>query len=303
MANLAQPLENEEIDLREVARFLIKSLRLIIGFALIFSVLGYFFANEMQKKYTSYLVLSPTESESSLGGMQQQLGSLASLAGISLGKNSNKTQEALEVFKSFVFFEKLMEDEKLKKEFFGSKGWDEESNELIFDPNLLDSNAHWLVDENKNSVEPSNQEIFRKFKKEHFIINEADKNGFIRVYVTHPSPHLAKQLLDLMISQLNEDMRNRAIYEADQGIKYLNEQIRKTKVSELRGVLYSLIQQQTQQKMLAKVRKEYVLKTIEPAKVEEKASSPNKILIIVLFFITGSILGIIFAIVRNRGLS
>ena len=75
---------------------------------------------------------------------------------------------------------------------------------------------------------------------------------------------------------ITSDSRNKAIVEAEKSIGFLEEEISKTNIANAQKFLFSLIEQQTKNKMLASVRDEYVFEVIDPATVPTGVYRPNK---------------------------
>jgi LPS O-antigen subunit length determinant protein (WzzB/FepE family) len=88
------------------------------------------------------------------------------------------------------------------------------------------------------------------------------------------------------------------IKEAQLSIDYLNDQIRITPYPELRAFFYELIQQHTQSMMLAKVRPEYALTTLDPPLIPEVKSAPKRSLIVILSTLLGGMLGTLIILIR-----
>lgn len=65
-------------------------------------------------------------------------------------------------------------------------------------------------------------------------------------------------------------IRMRDVVDAKDGIEYLNMQLERTAVAEMRSVFYQLIEEQTKKMMLASVREDYVFRTLELAVIAEE---------------------------------
>jgi LPS O-antigen subunit length determinant protein (WzzB/FepE family) len=63
-------------------------------------------------------------------------------------------------------------------------------------------------------------------------------------------------------------------------------------------MFYELIQQHTQSMMLAKVRPEYALTTLDAPLIPEEKSAPKRALIVILSAVLGSMLGTLIILVR-----
>jgi uncharacterized protein involved in exopolysaccharide biosynthesis len=94
-------------------------------------------------------------------------------------------------------------------------------------------------------------------------------------------------------------MRSRALEESSRNIKYLNEQIERTDVVEMRRVMYSLIEAETKQLMLANGRAEFAFTLVDPAVAPEIRSSPQRTLMVIVGGLIGGMLGVVVALFYN----
>ncbi|WP_299266757.1 Wzz/FepE/Etk N-terminal domain-containing protein [uncultured Psychrosphaera sp.] len=292
---------DDEIDLKELWRAIWQGKLLVIFITAIFSIASVFYALSLPDIYKSEALLAPAEEQdSNLGGMASQLGGLASLAGVNLGGGkADKTTLALEVIKSRAFTFKFIEKYDITADLMAVKGWELESNKLIYDESIYNPHSKkWLRDVKAPlKSQPSLQEAYKVLQK---IVNvEQDKsNAMITISVEHYSPYVAKKWVDLLISASNEEMKSRDLLEANNSIAYLTEQLEHTRISGLQEILYQLIEEQTKTIMFANVRDEYILKTIDPALVPELKSGPQRALICVLGFMLGGMLAMLIILIR-----
>ena len=82
-----------------------------------------------------------------------------------------------------------------------------------------------------------------------------------------------------IVEDLNKSLAERDIAETENSIKYLQEQINKTSVSDLKQLFYTMIEAQTSQAMLAEVRPEYAFRVIDPAIAPELKHSPHRAIV------------------------
>ena len=94
-------------------------------------------------------------------------------------------------------------------------------------------------------------------------------------------------------------MMRQDVSEAEQAIEYLNEQITATSLADLQAVFFRLIEEQTKTVMLAKVSKEYILKTVDPAIAAEEKSKPRRSLIVLASAILSGFLSILWVFVTG----
>ena len=118
----------------------------------------------------------------------------------------------------------------------------------------------------------------------------------VRVGIKHYSPYVAKDWVDLIVLEINERMRQEDVNRANLSMEYLKDEIQNTKLSELRSLLFSLVQQQIQIIMLAEASPEYLFKTIDSAVVPELKIEPKRPVIAIMSFIIGFLISIIIVI-------
>ncbi|KZZ41591.1 hypothetical protein A3755_23285 [Oleiphilus sp. HI0085] len=85
-------------------------------------------------------------------------------------------------------------------------------------------------------------------------------------------------------------------HQAEKSISYLQQQIEKTEISEMRSIFFQLIEEQTKTLMLTSVSDEYVFRTISSAKVAEQKSKPRVPLIIAVFTMLGFIGSMVYVV-------
>lgn len=292
-----QVASSDEIDLRELFSAIWQGKWLIIAVTSLFTVASVFYALSLPDVYKSEVTLAPAEDNSLK--VPGQLGGLAALAGVNLGgKGGDKTALALEILKSRDFLGRFIEQNDLYIPIMAAKGWDRATNQLIIDPEIYDAkNKAWVRKvQEPLKPKPSLLETIDEFNKA-FSVNLDETSGMVKLSIKFYSPLTAKVWADALVKSINEEIRSRDLSEADKSIEYLNGQIPLTNVSDIRTMLFSLIEEQTKTKMLAHAREEYVLKTIDPAVVSELKDSPKRVLIVLTAIVLGMFVGIVILIV------
>ncbi|MBV35099.1 MAG: LPS O-antigen length regulator [Rickettsiales bacterium] len=297
------PHHEDEIDLRELFSILWKGKWIIIGVTFIFALASVGYALYLPNEYKATAVLQPNESGSGgkLASLAGQFGGLASMAGINLGAGeSSDAIIAMEIMKSWGFAEEFINKHNIAVELFAAQGWDHAKNQLILNEDIYDKNTgSWVREASKSkSVKPTSWELFENLK-ERLSISQDKETGLISVSITHYSPVIAKEWVDLLTKDINQLMKDRALEEANQNIQYLEEQFKSTSYAELRAMFSELIQEQHKSKMLAQVSDEYVFKTISEAKAPEKKHKPKRAVIALLGFLLGVFAGAIIVVFYN----
>lgn len=244
--------------------------------------------------YRAEALLAPNDHEGAggLSALAAQYGGLASLAGISLGGGqADKTALGLEILKSRKFISEFVQRRDLLVPLMAARGWNRSTGELELDTDDYDAaSGKWIRDVSPpRQVIPSAQEAYEEFT-DILSVDEDSTTGFVTLAIEHYSPDVAKQWVDWLVEDLNSSIMLQDVEEAEQAIRYLNEQIESTSIADLQTVFFNLIEEQTKTVMLAKVTDEYLLKTVDPAVSPEKKSKPKRPLIVILAAFLGALL-------------
>ena len=301
---LLQSTQNQydEIDLAELWRALWAGKFTIIIISMIFAVASVFFALSKPDIYKASAILAPASSEggSGLSAMAGQFGGLASMAGINLGGGGvDKTALALEIIKSRSFIESFVTNHDLLVPLMASKKWNMSSNTLILDEEIYDvENKEWIRDvQSQKSPVPTSWEAFKKFSNL-ITVSQDEVTSMVKIEIEFFSPAISQQWLTWLIQDINEFMRKQDQIEAKASIDYLTRQLVDIKVATMETVFYQLIEEQTKNMMLTKVKKEYVLKTIDPPQVPDTKDKPSRAIIVLLGTILGGVLSIFIVLLR-----
>ena len=293
---------DDEIDLRELFGVLWAGSRKIIAITALFAFISVIYALSVPNQYKATALLSPAQSDNSdLSGALGQLGGLASLAGVGIGGGeSSEGQIAQEIMKSWSFIEGFIAENNIAVEVYAAEGWSKGSNELQIDEGVYDTkNKQWLV-ENETGVKgpPSSWKLFQAFS-ERLAVSEDKKLGLVSVSIEYYSPQIAKQWVDMYVAAINAQMQQRQMEKVTNNINYLQAQIEKTSISEMREVFYTIIEEQMKNKMLAEASPEYAFVTVSPSMVPEEKSQPRRALICILGTLLGGMFSVLLVLVMH----
>ncbi len=234
----------------------------------------------MKPKYRAEVLMIPVKADttsSALSGVLGQLGGLAGLAGVSLAGGGNK-DENIEYLRSHDFTARFIEEEKLLPVLFAKK-WDA-------------VHQRWDVDDPDDV--PTISDGVRLFDRIRSV-QEERRTGLVRLTLVWKDRELAARWANLLVDRVNRDLRTRAIAEARASIDYLNSELARTSVVELRQSLFRLYESQTKTIMFAKVRAQYAFKVIDQAYVPDadRYIQPKRVPMILI----GAFAGILGALV------
>ena len=121
----------------------------------------------------------------------------------------------------------------------------------------------------------------------------------ITLSIVHQSPLIAKKWVNWLVEDINKEMKDRDVVEAQKSADFLSKQLEDTKIADIRIILYKLIEEQAKTIMFASVRDEYAFKTIDPALVPEVRDSPKRTLIVILGFALGIVISCMIVILKH----
>ena len=293
---------DDEIDLRELFSVLWAGKTKIIAVTAVFAVASVIYALSVPNQYKATALLAPAQSDGGgLSGALGQLGGLASLDGVSIGGGeSSESQIAQEIMKSWSFVEGFIADNDLAVEVYAAEGWSKGSNELQINQDAYDSEgSEWVIEDDSGVAgPPSSWALFKAFSGR-VAVSEDKKSGLVTVSIEYYSPQIAKQWLDLYISAINKHMQERQVEKVSNNISYLEAQIEKTSIAEMREVFYTIIEEQTKNKMVAEASPDYAFVAVSPSMVPEEKSQPKRALICILGTLLGGMLSVLWVLVMH----
>lgn len=293
---------DDEIDLGELFGVLWRGKVLIVLVTSVFALLSIRYALDLPNVYRSEALLAPAVEQDSLTGTMQGLAGLAGLAGISLPEGSaSQSDQALELLTSRSFFTEKIYPSIHLPDLMADPRWDPETNNLSYDDDLYDAVlGQWVREVGfPYQVTPTAQESHNFFVANVLNISTANATRFVTLSVDHVSPYIARDWVELMILEINEQFRVREHELALSSIDYLNNQISITSVVEVRQALSELLQNQIQTSMLTNANPDYVFSVIDPPIPPELKYSPRRSIIVILATLLGGLLGVVAVLVRH----
>ena len=299
--DLPQEYLDDEIDLRELFNVLWVNKLFLAAWTSLFALISIIYSLTLTNIYTAETTLAPSASSDMSRNLSQYAG-LASMAGISLPGSSSGISDkdlALSLLKSKGLLRRLIDKHDILPDLIAAYDWDLTSNSVSYDSDLYDGIKNVWVRNVKSPYKliPSTQEAYEFFNKA-IAVSEDKNTRVISLKVDHLSPEIAYQWSLLIIQEVNEYVADMRIKEAQLSIDYLNDQIKITPYPELKALFYELIQQHTQSMMLAKVRPEYALTTLDAPLIPEVKSAPKRSLIVILSTLLGGMLGTLIILIR-----
>ena len=275
MVESSPSVDEDEIDLLELIRTLLEAWKTIVGITLVCIGLAVAYALYAPEVFKAETLLAPaSEEKSGASSALSQFGGLAAMAGISIPSDSN-VEQVVATLNSRKFLRQYIDGKKLLPVLF----------EDIWDAD----NQSWMVPSVED--EPTEQKAVDAFK-EILSVDEDKKSGLITLSISWKDPEVAAEWANNLVKQLNEQLREQAIADSKKRVGYLEQELAKTTLQDMRAVLYNLLESEKQKAMLANVNEDFALEVIDPAVAPETREKPKRKLIVALGGVCGGFLGI-----------
>ena len=274
MVESGSPSDEDEIDLLELIRTLLQAWKTIVGITILCTGFAVAYALYAQEVFKAETLLAPAQEEKSgTSSTLSQFGGLAAMAGISIPTSSN-IERVLATLETRVFVKKFIEEKNLLP--------------LIFEDNWDKSSKSWIEIEGQEEITSEDGII----PLQGAIEVDKDKSGLITLSISWKDPVVAAQWANDLVKQLNEQLREQAISDSKKRVGYLEQELAKTTLQDMRAVLYKLLESEKQKAMLANVNEDFALEVIDPAVAPEIREKPKRKLIVALGGVCGGFLGI-----------
>ncbi|MBL6828214.1 MAG: hypothetical protein ISQ76_07105 [Opitutales bacterium] len=269
------PSDEDEIDLLELIRTLLQAWKTIVGITILCTGLAVAYAVYVPEVFKAETLLAPAQEEKSgASSTLSQFGGLAAMAGISIPSDSN-VEQVVATLNSRKFLRTYINQNKLIP--------------VLFDEIWDADNQVWMVQSVED--EPTEQKAIESFKA-CLSVDEDKKSGLITLSISWKDPQVAAQWANDLVKQLNEQLREQAIADSKKRVGYLEQELAKTTLQDMRAVLYNLLESEKQKAMLANVNEDFALEVIDPAVAPETREKPKRKLIVALGGVCGGFLGI-----------
>lgn len=264
----------DNIDVIKQLKYLWNSKKLIIFFCFLTSVFSLGISYLIEDKYMSHSIQELVSDEQiTMPSIElPSFGGLAESAGIDLNKKAQLDSVVIETVKSRTFLKHLLTIESLK-------------DKLIYDRKL----------ESESYIE-----IHKKIYSEDLNVYKNKDTGLIHFSFKHSSPEFSQYFLVVVIDEINSVFKESKIKELDLAREYFENEFTSATERSLRDSISFLIEKNINSSMLANVRSEYVLKTVEEPYIPEEKHSPIRILFIILGGAFGFLIISLFILIRSN---
>jgi len=264
-----------DLDVRVLSRILWRRKYLIAVFTCATTALAIAYALVATQVYRAEVVITDVTDRGSggVGSLANQLGGLASLAGMNLSLGGEASQQAHAVLRSRYLAEEFVRRNGLERELL-SKQQDPSKSSLWF-----------AVEAFRNGV---------------LDIHDDKRTGTVTIAIEWTDAAKAASWANGYVALANELLRTRAMDESSKNIAYLRQQVQQTNVLELQNVMYHLIESETKVLMLANGRAEYAFTVVDPAVAAQQRYRPRRRLLATVGLLAGLVLSSLIAFFLER---
>ncbi|MEQ1532685.1 MAG: Wzz/FepE/Etk N-terminal domain-containing protein [Sideroxydans sp.] len=279
--------EDDAIDLLQLWQTLVKNKWLILLSSFCAAVLAAGISLLMPNIYRADVLLAPVSAEGAKGGGLASalggLGGLASMAGISIGGGGG-TEVNLAVLKSRDFLWAFVQEKKLMPILF-EDGWDAQKNT-------------WIETDPKK--QPGQMDVYRLFNEGGLMsVAQDKKTELVTLSIVSKDAQFSAELANMLVESVNHYLSQQAIARSESNLKYLNEELMRTPVEEMRKTLFDLIANEQKSAMLANTQKAFAFKVLDSAVEPDKKIKPKRSLIVILAAFVAGFMAILFVFIRE----
>lgn len=271
---------DDSIDLVELWNVVWRGKWTVVAITIAFVAVGASYALLANPMYRAETLLMPAKQQSA-PGLMSQFSSLAGLAGISV--SSTDSAEPLAVLQSQGFTRRFIEDESLITVLLADE-WDEAAK-------------RWKATDPED--QPDWRDAVEYFEDDLRSVSADSGTGLITLSISWTEPQVAADWANRLVRRLNDDMREHALVDANSNVAYLRTEMAATNVVAVQQAIGQLLESEMQKLMLARGKEEFALRVIDRAEAPKEPASPQRLLVVILSTVAGSILSVLFVIIKH----
>jgi uncharacterized protein involved in exopolysaccharide biosynthesis len=261
---------DDEIDLWELWDTVWSGRWLIIAITSLFAIGGVTYALLAKPMFQADVVMVAAEKKS-LPSSLGQLGSLASLAGVSISGGGDREPMAV----------------------LQSKGF---ARDFITEQNLMPELLKGLAPADGDSLDV--RDALRVF--DHlYAVNDDKKTGLVTLSIRWREPARAASLANAMVKMLNDRLRGQALADSQRNVDFLQKEMAATSVVSLQQSMGRVLEGEMQKLMLARGNEQFAFKIIDPATPPKHRFSPKRTFIVLVATLIGGILSLLVVFLRK----
>jgi uncharacterized protein involved in exopolysaccharide biosynthesis len=253
----------------------------IVCVTTLFTAAGIAYALMATEWWRADTVLVRVESKELPSGLAQ-LGSLASLAGVTLNGGGND-QAPVAVLKSREFAAEFIERNNLLPVLFAEK-WDAGAE-------------RW------KGTDPEEQPDIRDgveyFDRSVRSISEDKKTGLLTLSIMWKDPAAAADWANALVRQVNEKLRQQALDESERNVAYLRKEMAVTDVAPLQQTIGKVLESELQKMLMARGREQFAFRVVDHATQPKKREKPRRTILAAFSLMSGLGVSVFLVLLRQ----
>jgi uncharacterized protein involved in exopolysaccharide biosynthesis len=296
-------VRHARVQLRPIIHALWRDRLLIALCVALAAVASVAYALTRKPLFESEATLASAEKDTSqfaaLSGLLGQFGGLANSLGIS-GSTGAGIDETVTIMQSRDFTLRFLRRNGILPYLFPElwdaqkKTWRIDSQWSLLGPAAETSAAGQVG----GTREPSGEKAIERFD----LLREVTidrRTGFIKLAVRARTPELARKWATALISDVNSELRARALAESRRTIELLTEKMASGSHEVVRTTAATLLEGQLKTEVLAQAREDYALRVLDPPSLPEQRWYPKRKRIVILGALAGLLLGVALSLGRH----
>jgi hypothetical protein len=284
----------ERFDLRQSARALYAGRHTIMVTTAICLLVAIVYLHITKPAYTATIVLSPTQSQTT--GVEGNISSLASLAGISIGRGQNASP--------FLLFPYALNTELVAKDMaqhssdimptiFAAQ-WDATNNKWQ-EPATF---RHWVSGiaktvlgfPEKSWAPPDGGEL-QQYIKKNVSVETSTQKPVLTITFDNENPVFAAHFLQSLYESTDRILRRIVLDRSSKYARYVENKLQTVQLAELRQVLMQSLNDQETLVMMSSSNTPFAAQPLGAASSSIQPTSPNAPIVLLLSIVLGLVLG------------
>jgi uncharacterized protein involved in exopolysaccharide biosynthesis len=306
---MAEPVQ--EISLSDLSAAVMRRKRVVLISAACVLFVALLYAIFATPRYSASIVVQPQANEPGGGGalaqLAGQLGSVSSMVGLGLGKESDEENNYLATLTSHELALKFINQYDVAPLLFPQR-WDAQTRSwkplhrgALSRIRLSISRALARISNDKGWRPPTNAptmwELLNRFEK--ILDVKKEDAGVVTLTIRYPDPQIAADWANEYVGLANSLIRARVLSETQSALTYLSQVAEQTTVTEVKNSTYLLIQRQLEEQIEAKSKSDYAFQVVDPAIVPGQPSPPGRALVMMGALVMGLLLGSLLAVFQE----
>lgn len=269
-----------------------KNLLASLAITFIFSALGIFYSLSLENYFTSKAVISSQKTNSSSDGLNLKGFGIPGMSNLFKGGGNKNFEELAFTMTSRDYVINFIIKNNLKKRIYAAEKII--NNTLIYNEKLIGKDQKWL-----NGKEPSNDQVYSKFKKDILSVEVDRDKEFITISITDLDPFFSKELLIRFIDDLDFYTLKRKEKELNNSIAFLESKLDDATALNLKLIINQLIENNIQELSLISAKDNYSFVVLDSPFVPSNKSKPARMFIVLVFIMAGILISYTVIIFRN----